>query len=140
VLMDPFTGKPYPNNQIPSGSQCASSQDCLNPVAASLLNNYLPAPNINVNAANFGSQANYLQQTPTPTDTNGFDMRFDRTITSKQTIFARWSWKHLSAQSLTDTALNTVNNFLPPDQDTEHNNNIIVSHNYLINNNRSNRS
>jgi hypothetical protein len=28
-----------------------------------------------------------------------------------------------------------VNNFLPPDQDTEHNNNVIVSHNYLITNN-----
>jgi hypothetical protein len=132
VLMDPFTGKPYPNNQIPTGSQCASSQDCLSPVAQNLLNNYLPAPNIDVNTANFGSQANYLQQTPTPSNTNGFDLRFDRTITSKQSMFVRWSWKKLSAQSLTDTALNTVNNFLPPDQDTEHNNNIIVSHNYLI--------
>jgi hypothetical protein len=28
-----------------------------------------------------------------------------------------------------------VNNFLPPDQDAEHNNNLIVSHNYLITNN-----
>jgi hypothetical protein len=44
-------------------------------------------------------------------------------------------WKHLSAQSLTDPALNTVNNFLPPDEDAEHNNNLIVSHNYLITNN-----
>jgi hypothetical protein len=140
VLMDPFTGKPYPNNQIPSGSQCANSQDCINPVATSLLNNYLPAPNINVSAASFGSQANYLQQTPTPSDTNGFDLRFDRALTSKQSMFVRWSWKHLSAQSLTDTALNTVNNFLPPDQDTEHNNNLIVSHNYLITNNLVNEA
>jgi len=50
-------------------------------------------------------------------------------------MFVRWSWKRLSAQSLTDAALNTVNNFLPPDQDSEHNNNLIVSHNYLITNN-----
>jgi hypothetical protein len=140
VLMDPFTGKPYPNNQIPSGSACANSQDCINPVATSLLNNYLPAPNINVSAASFGSQANYLQQTPTPSDTNGFDLRFDRTLTSKQSMFVRWSWKHLTAQSLTDTALNTVNNFLPPDQDSEHNNNVIVSHNYLITNNLVNEA
>jgi Carboxypeptidase regulatory-like domain len=134
-LIDPFTGNPYAGNKIPSGSQCANAQDCINPVAESLINNHLLAPNINVNAANFGSQANYLQQTPTPSNTNGFDLRFDRTITSKQSMFLRWSWKKLTAQSLTDTALNTVNNFLPPDQDTEHNNNVIVSHNYLITNN-----
>jgi hypothetical protein len=139
-LMDPFTGKPYLGNKIPSGSQCANSQDCINPVALSLLNNYIPAPNINVSAANFGSQANYLQQTPTPSNTNGFDLRFDRTITAKQSMFVRWSWKHLTAQSLTDTALNTVDNFLPPDQDTEHNNNLIVSHNYLITNNLVNEA
>jgi hypothetical protein len=139
-LMDPFTGKPYPNNQIPSGSACANSQDCINPVATSLLNNYLPASNINVSAASFGSQANYLQQTPTPSDTNGFDLRFDRTLTSKQSMFVRWSWKKLTAQSLTDTALATVNNFLPPDQDTEHNNNLIISHNCLITNNLVNEA
>jgi carboxypeptidase family protein len=131
-LMDPFTGKPYAGNKIPSGSQCANAQDCINPVALNLLNNYFPAPNINVSAANFGSQANYLQQTATPSDTNGFDVRVDRTLTAKQSLFVRWSWKHLTAQSLTDTALNTVNNFLPPDEDAEHNNNLIVSHNYLI--------
>ena len=139
-LMDPFTGKPYPGNKIPSGSQCANSQDCINPVALSLLNNYIPSPNINVSDANFGSQANFLQQTPTPSDTNGFDIRFDRTITSKQSMFVRWSWKHLSARSLTDTALNTVNNFLPPDQDSEHNNNLIISYNYLITNNLVNEA
>jgi hypothetical protein len=139
-LLDPFSGKPYPGNKIPSGSQCGNPQDCINPVAVSLLNNYLPAPNINVSAANFGSQANYLQQTPTPSDTNGFDLRFDRTITSKQSMFVRWSWKHITAQSLTDTALATVNNFLPPDQDSEHNNNLILSHNYLITNNLVNEA
>jgi Carboxypeptidase regulatory-like domain len=133
-LLDPFTGSPYQGNKIPSGSQCANSQDCINPVSTSLLRNYLPAPNINVSAANFGSQANYLQQTPTPSDTNGFDLRFDHTINLKQSVFVRWSWKHLTAQSLTDTALNTVNNFLPADQDAEHNNNVIISHNFLITN------
>jgi hypothetical protein len=139
-LIDPFTGKPYPGNKIPGGAACTNSQDCINPVATALVNNYLPAPNLNVSAANFGSQANYLQQTSTPSDTNGYDLRFDRTLTSKQSMFVRWSWKHLTEQSLTDTALNTVNNFLPPDQDAEHNNNLIVSHNYLITNNLVNEA
>jgi hypothetical protein len=132
ALIDPFTLQPYPNKKIPSGSQCTSSQDCINPVATSLLNNYIPAPNINVSAANFGSQANYLQQTPTPSNTDGYDLRFDRTLTSKQSLFVRYSWKRLDGQSLTDSYLGTVNNFLPPDQDLEHNNNLIVSHNYSI--------
>ena len=131
-LMDPFTGKPYPGNIIPSGSACSTPQDCINPVATALLNDYLPAPNINVSAANFGSQANYLQQTATPSNTNGFDLRLDRTLTSKQSMFVRWSWKKLTGLSLTDAALGTIDNFLPPDHDTENNNNIIVSHNYLI--------
>src|SRR3981081_3961792 len=61
-LIDPFTKQPSLNKKIPSGSACTSSQDCINPVALSLLNNYLPAPNIPT--ASFGT-ANYLQQTPT---------------------------------------------------------------------------
>jgi hypothetical protein len=130
-VMDPFTGNPYPGNKIPSGNACTGSQDCVSPVATALLN-FIPAPNINVSAANFGSQANYLQQTTTPSNTNGYDLRLDRTLTSKQSLFVRWSWKHLDAQSLTDSYLNTLNSFLPPDHDHEHNNNIIVSHNYLI--------
>jgi hypothetical protein len=131
-LMDPFTHAPYPGNKIPSGSQCQKTSDCINPVALSLMNNYIPAPNINVSAANFGSQANYLQQTSTPSNTDGYDLRFDRTLTSKQSLFVRYSWKRLDGQSLTDSYLSTVDSFLPADQDLEHNNNLIVSHNYAI--------
>jgi Carboxypeptidase regulatory-like domain len=129
-LMDPFTGKQYPGNKIPSGSQCTGSQDCINPVALNLLN-FIPSPNINV-GSNFGSSANYLQQTPTPSNTDGYDVRVDRTVTKKQSLFVRWSWKRLNSQSLTDNFLNTQNNFLPPDQDLENNKNLIVSHNYTI--------
>ena len=129
-LMDPFTGKQYPENKIPSGSACTNTIDCINPVAINLLNNYLPAPNI-LNVT-FGLQANYLQQTPTPSNTDGFDTRVDRTLTKKQTMFVRWSWKRLNSSTLTDTALATQNSFLPPDNDLERNNNVIVSHNYAI--------
>src|ERR1700733_12546066 len=131
-LLDPFTGKPYSGNKIPSGNACTNSRDCINPVALNLVNNYLPAPNIQNGVANFGVTANYLQQTPTPSDTNGYDVRIDRTLTSKQSLFVRWSWKRLNSQSLTDSFLNTVNNFLPPDNDVEHNNNLIISHNFTI--------
>jgi hypothetical protein len=139
ALTDPFTGKDYAGKKLPSGSQCTNSQDCISPVAANLLN-YIPPPNIQVSDANFGSQANYLQQTPTPSDTTGVDVRLDRTITAKQSLFVRWSWKRLRAQSLTDSYLSTLNSFLPPDNDTEHNNNLIVSHNYLITDNLVNEA
>jgi len=85
-----------------------------------------------VDAANFGSQANYLQQTATPSNTDGYDMRIDHSLTSKQSVFVRWSWKRLDSKSLTDSFLGTVNNFLPPDKDLERNKNLIVSHNYAI--------
>ena len=132
--LDPITHQPtpYPLNRIPSGNQCTISQDCINPVAANLLNNYLPAPNIQNGAANFGVTANYLQQIATPSNTNGYDVRIDRTLTAKQALFVRWSWKRLNSQSLTDSFLNTVNNFLPTDTDLENNKNLIVSHNYAI--------
>src|SRR6202790_2273930 len=131
-LMDPYTGKPYPGNKIPSGNSCTSSRDCINPVALNLLNNYLPAPNIQNGAANFGLTANYLQQTPTPRNTHGYDVRIDRTLTGKQSLFVRWSWKRLNSQSLTDSFLNTVDDFLPPDNDVENNKNLIISHNFTI--------
>src|SRR3984893_9142976 len=131
-LLDPFTGKPYPGNKIPNGSACTNSQDCINPVATSLLNHYLPAPNIQNGAANFGVTANYLHQTPTRSNTNGYDVRIDRTLTGKQSLFVRWSWKRLNSQSLTDSFLNTINNFLPPDNDLENNKNLIISHNFTV--------
>jgi Carboxypeptidase regulatory-like domain len=131
-LMDPFTGHPYPGNKIPSGAHCTSTEDCINPVAISLLNNYLPAPNIQNGSSNFGVTANYLQQTPTPGNTDGYDVRIDRTLTSKQSLFVRWSYKRLNSESLTDNSLSSVNNFLPADNDLENNKNLLVSHNYTI--------
>jgi hypothetical protein len=131
-LMDPFTGHPYPGNKIPSGAQCSSAQDCINPVAINLLKSYLPAPNIQNGSADFGVTANYLQQTATPSNTDGYDLRFDRVLTSKQSMFVRWSWKRLNSESLTDNFLSSVNNFLPPDNDLENNKNLLFSHNYTI--------
>src|SRR6202022_442695 len=95
--------------------------------------NYLPAPNIPT--ASFGT-ANYLQQTPTPSNTDGYDGRIDRTLPGKQSLLVRWSSKRLNSQSLTDNFLNSVNNFLPPDNDLENNKNLIVSHNFTITDHR----
>jgi len=126
TLTDPFTQQPYANNQLPSGSQCANAQDCLNSASLNLLANYIPSPNTSVPGVN------YLQETFTPSNTNGYDVRVDRTLTSKQSVFARWSWKNV--------ATTIANPILPADNDVEHDRNLIVSHNYVISNNLINEA
>lgn len=116
VLINPFSGSPFPNNTIP--------KSMLNPVALNLLNNYYPLPNVNG-----GSSYNYEILQPIPSNTNGFDARLDHYITSNQQIYARFSWKNL----LTDTGqAGPVNPLLPDDVDTEHDRSFIVSYNYTI--------
>ncbi len=116
-ILNPFTGQPFPNNTIPTCNQ----PGCLNPVALSLLSNYYTAL---PNSAAQGS--NYLQQTSTPSGTNGYDIRIDHTLTVKQSLYARWSAKNIS------TTL--PNPLLPSDDDRETDRNLIFSHNYAITN------
>lgn len=117
-IIDPFTGLPFPGNVIPSN---CSKPDCINPVSAALLQNYIPSPNSGSPGDTF---ANFRQQVPTPSNTNGYDVRIDRTLTAKQSLYGRWSWKHL------DTTV--PNNLLPSERDLESDRNLIVSHNYAI--------
>jgi len=112
-VVDPLTGKPFPNNTIPANR--------INPVAASLLNNYLTQL---PNSTTAGS--NYLQQASTPSDTNGYDIRVDHTLTTKQSIYGRWSSKDISST--------IPNPLLPSDNDSETDHNLILSHNYAVTN------
>ena len=112
-IVDPLTGHPFPNNAIPV--------DRINPVSASLLKNYLTQlPNSSI------AGANYLQQTSTPGSTNGYDMRIDHTLTTKQSFYVRWSAKNIAST--------VPNALLPSDQDNETDRNLIFSHNYAITN------
>lgn len=111
VLMNPFTGKPFPNNTIPM-SQINSS-------ALALLNEYYPLPNVTGN-----SSYNYEHLQPIPSSTNGFDGRIDQTINSKQQVYARYNWKN----QMVDLA----NPLLPNDVDSEHDRSFLISHNYVI--------
>jgi len=112
-VVDPLTGQPFANNTIPANRVSATS--------ASLLQNYLTQlPN------SPAAGANYLQQTPTPSNTDGYDIRVDHTLTAKQSLYVRWSAKNIS------TTL--PNALLPGDQDSETDRNLIFSHNYAITN------
>jgi hypothetical protein len=116
-ILNPFTGQPFPNNTIPTCNQ----PGCINPVAQSLLNDYYTAlPNTTAQGSN------YLQQSPTPSDTDGYDIRIDHTLTVKQSLYARWSSKNISTT--------VPNALLPSDQDSETDRNLIFSHNYAITN------
>jgi hypothetical protein len=126
-LMDPFTGLAYPNNTIPSGSACSNPKDCVNPVAQSLLS-YYPLPNASLGVAN--PSYNYQTLVPIPSSTNGWDLRVDQTITSKQQIYARYSWKNVLYNEGAMGA--TAGQFLPNVEAHDQNRSFLVSYNYVI--------
>ncbi len=111
--IDPTTGQAFPNNQIPVGRQSA--------VSKSLLQNYVPLPNFGDGVNTTG---NYRIQPSTPANINGYDVRINRTISDKQQLYGRWSWK--------DVDSTFTNNLLPTEVHRESNCNLILSHNYTI--------
>jgi Carboxypeptidase regulatory-like domain len=123
-LMNPFSGLPFPNNTIPT---CAGGRGCINPVATSLLQ-YYPLPNVNLNVPN--PSYNYQTLAPIPSSTDGWDLRIDQNITSKQQVYARYSWKDL----LTSEGANgqPANQFLPNVMAHDQNRSFLVSYNYAI--------
>ncbi|HUJ94813.1 MAG TPA: carboxypeptidase-like regulatory domain-containing protein [Terriglobales bacterium] len=110
-VINPLTGQPFSDNTVPN----------INPVAQSLLQNYFPLPN---STSTPGS--NYLQQAATPSNTDGYDIRLDHTLTLKQSLYLRWSAKDISST--------VANSLLPSDRDSETDRNLIFSHNYAITN------
>jgi hypothetical protein len=116
-LNNPFTGTPYVNNTIPN----------INSTATALLQQY-PLPNVNQNV--IGPSYNYQTLVPTPSSTNGWDLRVDENLTSKQQVYVRFSWKDL-ANSQGGGGL-TANPFLPNVQANDTNRSLLVSYNYTI--------
>jgi len=114
-IMDPHTGLPFPNNQIPSNR--------ISTVSRILLNSYYPLPNTGSGTAS-DTNANLRQLISTPADTNGYDIRVDHNLSATQQIYARWSWKNLTSS--------VPNGLLPSELDREGNRNLIVSHNMSI--------
>jgi hypothetical protein len=125
-LMNPFTGTPFPNNTIPTGS-CPA---CINPVAQALLN-YYPLPNANLGVLN--PSYNYQTLVPTPSNTNAFDIRLDQEISSKQKLYFRYSFKNAFYTEYNDAGvIAPANNFLPNNGANEKNRSLVVSYNYAI--------
>jgi hypothetical protein len=135
-LIDPFTGQRYPNNTIPGGpgNPCTNFQDCLNPTTQALLNQRYPLPNVNQNVPT--AAYNYQTLVPIPSNSNGWDLRLDQTLTSKQQVYARYSWKNaFYTESNSVGVVSPANNFLPNDQAHEQNRSLVVSYNYALSTN-----
>jgi hypothetical protein len=111
-VVDPTTGLPFPNNQIPTAR--------ISSVSSQLLAQVYPLPNFNSGS----TFANYRALTRTPVTTDGYDVRLDHYVTSKQQLFGRWSWKSLD--SLQPEGL------LPSRTSSETDQNLILSYNYAI--------
>ena len=126
-LLNPFTGEPFPNNTIPTGS-CPA---CINPVAQKLLDGYYPLPNANLGVVN--PSYNYQTLVPIPSNSNGFDLRVDQNINAKQQLYARFSFKNTNYTLFNNGAYTLpANSFLPPDKAREQNRSLVVSYNYSI--------
>src|SRR6266852_5069746 len=107
-------GTPFPNNIIPP--------DRISPVATAILKFYpLPIQGGPNNFANF----NHTLNVPNPILSDQFDIRIDHTINSKQNVFGRWTYKN-------GRTVNPSGLLLPAEADFEHDNQIVIAHNYAI--------
>ena len=125
-VLNPFTGAPFPNNTIPSGS-CAA---CINPVALALLN-YYPLPNANLGVLN--PSYNYETLVPNPANSNGFDVRVDHNFNAKQQVYLRYSFKNAFYTEFNSAGVVApASNFLPSDGASDQNRSMVASYNYAI--------
>ncbi|PWU07260.1 MAG: hypothetical protein C5B51_10425 [Terriglobia bacterium] len=117
-------GTPFAGNQIP--------QSRINSVSAGVLKYLFPLPN--TGAPNAISN-NYVQNFPVPIGSNQGDIRLDQNITSKQSAFARFTYKRKAdqrvpcntcASSLNGTALGGA--VLVPENDWS----LTGAHNWVI--------
>lgn len=127
-VMNPFTQQAYPNNTISTP---------VNSVTKALLSYYpLPnviGPNYYPGAGVAGPSYNYQTLVPIPSNSEGWDLRVDQTLTSKQQIYARFSWKNVMLNEFNDdTVISPAGVFLPNDLANEQNRSLVVSYNYVF--------
>jgi hypothetical protein len=114
TLINPTTGTPYPNDTIPSS--------LISPIAQKILSLY-PLPN--AGDLNVSHAANYIVNHNTTYSSNQYDIRIDQYLTSKQTIFGRWTWKDINSLSANDL-------LLPSSSNPDNYRLLTLAHNYVI--------
>jgi len=109
-----LNGTPFPNDTIPANR--------IDPRATAILK-YYPLP-IQGGVNNFAND-NHTLNVPNPILSDQFDIRIDQTINTKQNIFGRWTYKNVRT-------VNPSGLGLPAEADFEHDNQIVLAHNYVI--------
>jgi outer membrane receptor protein involved in Fe transport len=115
TIKDPITGSPFPNDTIPTSR--------ISSVALGFLALY-PLPN--AGDLTKAHSANYIDNRADNYTSDQYDIRVDHYLTSKQSIFGRWTWKNISA-------LNPQNLLVPSESKPDKYKLFVVAHNYAIN-------
>ena len=113
TVKDPSTGQPFPNNTIPHREYSPAQK---------ILSLY-PTPNAGDTSA--AHAANYIVNKSNTYSSDQYDVRVDQYLTSKQSMFARWTWKDI-------TSLNPQNLLVPSEDVIDNYRLFVVSHNYAI--------
>jgi hypothetical protein len=117
-LINPYTGLPFDGNRIPASM--------INPVSKNVLNMFYPAPTA-PNPDPLDVNNNYLVNLGAPLTTDLYDIRIDQKMTSKQSLFGRYSWKKSTSVSPLNlgTKTGSTNQELDPKA-------FVISYNYTI--------
>jgi len=118
VIVNQLNGTPFPGDAIPAAQ--------INTVATKIQPFY-PLPNSGNPNAFVEGAINYVKNVPNPILSDQFDIRIDHTINSKQNMFGRWTYKNIRTVNPSAT-----DELLPSENDWEHDNQIVVAHNYAI--------
>src|SRR5262249_23187655 len=93
-IVNPFTGQPYPNNQIP-----------INASSAKILETLYERQNQATGAAL--NRPNYIVNAPGDFAVDGWDVRVDHSFSPSQKVFARFTYKNLDTIGPTSGSFNT---------------------------------
>ena len=114
VTIRDLSGTPYPGNRLPTAQ--------ISPIATKFLE-YYPLPNFGPGVRQQNS--NFRENRAAPVKSWQYDVRIDHTLTSKQSLFGRFSYKNQ-----TEIAPNAL--ALPADDVLNKSRNLVLSHNYTI--------
>jgi outer membrane receptor protein involved in Fe transport len=117
-IKDPLTGLAFPNNQIPP--------DRISPVSKAALQYLWPLPNT---GAPNSIANNFAFNMPTPISSNQGDFRVDQTISARQTVFVRGTYKQRSVDNAPTATQSLI---AGPAHQPERDFSMTIAHNFVI--------
>ena len=115
AILDPTSGTPFTGNMIPAS--------CISSIAQTLQKTFFPDPNNG--STSVAHSNNWNTNKGSDLQSKQFDIRGDHYISSRQQVFARFSWKNA-------TSLNPNDVLQPSTNNTQQNRSLVASHNISI--------